>query len=109
MGVKYSISHAGEKYNRVTTIEYRGRDSKRKQLWLCKCDCGTLFVTRLANLKSGNTKSCGCLFVSHINTEYIVTDLAMLLGIDKRTVIKRLKHGETSALVYADVDIEDGD
>lgn len=30
-------------------------------LWNCKCDCGKTFVVRAYNLKSGNTKSCGCL------------------------------------------------
>jgi hypothetical protein len=29
--------------------------------WLCLCDCGTLCVKRLGNLRSGNTRSCGCL------------------------------------------------
>ena len=29
--------------------------------WLCKCDCGNEVVTLARNLKSGYTKSCGCL------------------------------------------------
>jgi hypothetical protein len=29
--------------------------------WLCKCDCGTLKVVVVNNLRSGDTKSCGCL------------------------------------------------
>ena len=28
---------------------------------LCKCECGEEIQVRTSNLKSGNTKSCGCL------------------------------------------------
>lgn len=30
-------------------------------LWLCKCDCGNEVEVFGRNLKTGNTKSCGCL------------------------------------------------
>ena len=29
--------------------------------WLCKCDCGNFTTVKTKKLKSGNTKSCGCL------------------------------------------------
>lgn len=29
--------------------------------WKCQCDCGTRVVIRGASLRSGNTKSCGCM------------------------------------------------
>ena len=32
-----------------------------KPRWLCKCFCGKEFITRSDALKSGHTKSCGCL------------------------------------------------
>ncbi len=32
-------------------------------MWLCLCDCGQRTVARAENLRSGNTKSCGCLVV----------------------------------------------
>lgn len=38
-------------------IENKGN----KPQWLCKCFCGNEFVTRSDALKSGHTKSCGCL------------------------------------------------
>ena len=31
-----------------------------KPAWTCKCDCGKFMITSLGNLRSGNTKSCGC-------------------------------------------------
>lgn len=33
---------------------------QKKAMFLCKCDCGNEIVVQAANLKSGNTKSCGC-------------------------------------------------
>ena len=30
-------------------------------LWLCKCLCGKEVEVRAGHLRSGNTKSCGCL------------------------------------------------
>lgn len=30
-------------------------------IWECECDCGRLCSTRSSNLRSGRTKSCGCL------------------------------------------------
>ena len=55
----------GDKYNRLTVIErvpppspyyrYNGR------WYRCKCDCGNEHIVTEYALKSGNTKSCGCL------------------------------------------------
>lgn len=35
--------------------------SKNRRMWTCLCDCGNTTVVLEANLKNGNTKSCGCL------------------------------------------------
>jgi hypothetical protein len=54
----------GKKYNRYLVIEVEMRKTKDKstQAWAkCVCDCGTIKWVRLAGLKSGTTKSCGCL------------------------------------------------
>jgi len=49
----------GHRYGKLTVIERRG--SKRTYAaWLCKCDCGNEVVVSSGNLRSGNTKSCGC-------------------------------------------------
>ena len=44
------------KFNRLTIIE---KVSSKK--YRCKCDCGNETVVYLHHLKSGGTKSCGCL------------------------------------------------
>ena len=30
-------------------------------MWRCKCDCGNVVSVQYSNIKSGATKSCGCL------------------------------------------------
>lgn len=50
----------GKRFGRLTVVlfvEY----VNNKPLVLCNCDCGNTTVVRLAEIKSGNTKSCGCL------------------------------------------------
>jgi len=51
----------GEKFNRLTVIEEYGRDKNKKVVWLCKCDCGNTLHVITEKLRSGNTKSCGCI------------------------------------------------
>lgn len=49
-----------KKYGKLTPIKIL-YSKKSKKYWLCKCDCGNTTVSEEYNLKSGNTKSCGCL------------------------------------------------
>lgn len=51
----------GQKFGRLTVVERKGNDKHRSIVWLCKCDCGNFIETTTNNLKSWNTKSCGCL------------------------------------------------
>lgn len=50
---------AGERYGKLTTLRPDGL--RNGMYWICQCDCGTICSIRLSNLKSGHTKSCGCL------------------------------------------------
>ena len=54
------MNMTGLKYNRLTVVEYRGKQSWSHHQWLCKCDCGNTVVCLGENLRSGNTMSCGC-------------------------------------------------
>lgn len=51
----------GQRYGRLTVVSLSGRTRHGIALWLCKCDCGTKKVIIHNHLRSGNTKSCGCL------------------------------------------------
>lgn len=52
----------GIRFGRLTAISptYR-RDATGSVVWKCKCDCGKTVYVGASNLRSGNTKSCGCL------------------------------------------------
>ena len=43
------------------TVIKRVENKGTKPQWLCKCFCGNEFIARSDALKSGHTKSCGCL------------------------------------------------
>lgn len=48
------------KFNYLTCIKYIRNNKFGSAIWLVKCDCGKKLEVRAANLKNGNTKSCGC-------------------------------------------------
>lgn len=52
----------GLRFGRLTVISYSHMNKHNKSYWKCLCDCGGEIVTQAANLKTGDTKSCGCLF-----------------------------------------------
>jgi len=51
----------GDKYNRLTVESYSHTDSHPRRYFNCVCECGGRVVTHTNSLRTGNTKSCGCL------------------------------------------------
>ena len=56
---------SGNKYERLTVIEFAGVGKENRAMWRCKCDCGNEVVVSGKSLRSGNTRSCGCLVNEH--------------------------------------------
>lgn len=54
------IDLTGQRFGRLTVIRYDHSEHDGTH-WLCKCDCGNEKVAAGYSLRSGNTKSCGCL------------------------------------------------
>ena len=54
------IDITGKKYNKLTVISFYDIKDKKSR-WLCECDCGKQKIIYAKDLKSNNTKSCGCL------------------------------------------------
>lgn len=46
----------GQVFGRLTVREWAGNSR-----WLCECECGGAATVITANLKRGNTSSCGCI------------------------------------------------
>ena len=60
---KYVISK-DERFGRLkakTRIVRRNASGAGVVFWVCLCDCGMSVTVAQSNLKSGNSKSCGCL------------------------------------------------
>ena len=66
-GCKSSSSHiidlTGNRYGKllVERRDDREYNDKKGARWICKCDCGKEVSVLAVRLKSGQTKSCGCL------------------------------------------------
>lgn len=58
MGKVLDIS--GQQFGRLIAIKFISFING-KAVWECRCDCGKFCTVRAGDLKSGRTKSCGCL------------------------------------------------
>jgi hypothetical protein len=75
------IDISGTRYGRLTalSLSHVGKDYMR--YWLCQCDCGRTTTVYQADLRQGNTQSCGCLC-------------------KERTSQASLKHGYSKTNIY---------
>lgn len=52
----------GKKFGKLTVVEFAGKlGSGLHRHWACKCECGNRVVVDGGKLRSGHTRSCGCL------------------------------------------------
>ena len=84
------VDLTGKRFSRLIVIERdKTKESSKGVYWVCQCDCGKIKSVSAAALKSGVTKSCGCL-----NKEIIsgAKDFTSLVGkkFGKLTVIERV-------------------
>jgi hypothetical protein len=59
-----AIDLAGMQYGVLVVLR---RDPTNRRNWICRCACGSEKSIARCNLKSGSTKSCGCLSVRWIS------------------------------------------
>ncbi len=57
-----------ERFGSLRVIKLIGSDKHSKRIWQCHCDCGNVVIVPTGDLRSGHTKSCGCLKVSRMRT-----------------------------------------
>lgn len=74
----------GEKFGRLTVIEELQERKHNSRVYRCECECGNIIDVRKDMLKSGNTRSCGCL----------QREKARIIGKNKRT------HGKSKTRLY---------
>ncbi len=61
LGKSSVIDLTGQKYGKLVVIKRVNNSINKRVSWLCKCDCGNEIVVEGNSLRTGNTKSCGCL------------------------------------------------
>lgn len=78
----------GERFGKLVVIEYSHKKNNL-HYWKCKCDCGNEKIAGGKSLKSGNTKSCGCIPRKRFNVKNQKYDLSGT-RIGRLTVVKRV-------------------
>lgn len=107
---------AGERYGSLTVLHEVKSYRKGSTRWACRCDCGAFVNVQSCNLRSGSTRSCGCLRrmtrrqqrgtvpVTINGRTQLLIDWSRELGIPYSTLRNRLKAGTwpvRSALEFA--------
>ena len=54
------IDLAGQRFGRLVVAELAPKLDRRTR-WICQCDCGNVSHAQSDDLRSGHSKSCGCL------------------------------------------------
>ena len=63
---KVTIDLTGQTFGRLTVIKRAGSDKHGRPKWKCQCSCGNTVIVVGRNLRTKNSKSCGCLRNEHI-------------------------------------------
>ena len=75
----------GKRFDRLVVIERAENTKQGDAQWLCRCDCGNEKIIRANALKTGRTRSCGCL----------------LSECSKKRMAKLMtKHGKSNSRLY---------
>ncbi len=65
--MSFAIDIAGQQFGRLTAVSKesiptgRGTAARARVFWLCLCECGNTTIVDSNSLRTGNTRSCGCL------------------------------------------------
>jgi hypothetical protein len=62
----------GQTFSRLTVISRAEKDKRNKSQWNCLCSCGKNIRVVARSLKSGGTKSCGCLNTEKRKTNNLI-------------------------------------
>ena len=68
----------GEKFTRLTVKKFSHKDENHRKWWVCVCDCGVEKTLHTGNLRSGNTRSCGCLARDSAKNRVLPNDIAVI-------------------------------
>lgn len=72
MNTKYSFKN-GDRFGRLIVLSYTDRPGKKGE-YKCQCDCGKITYPKTWALKTGRSKSCGCLMRDMISDRFKLPD-----------------------------------
>ena len=55
----HPLNLVDQKYGMLTVVSRHHLDTR--YVWVCRCDCGGTKLATTKNLRSGDTRSCGCI------------------------------------------------
>ncbi len=58
---KWIKDYRGQKFHRLTVVSFARIRPRGGAVWNCICECGAQTTATVSDLRSGHTKSCGCL------------------------------------------------
>lgn len=83
----------GQTFGRLKVIDWEGHGK-----WRCQCECGNEVLVQTDNLKSGNTKSCGCLQRDRASEASLISLVGNRYG--KLLVIERVENNRFGHVCY---------
>lgn len=59
--MKTTETMMGQVFSRLTVLSMEENSNRKDVRWLCQCQCGKQKYISGKNLRSGHTRSCGCM------------------------------------------------
>lgn len=95
------IDLVGQEFGKLTVIErmptHISPKGKHVIEWLCQCECGNYTIVTASSLRSGHTKSCGCLRKENMQNRphgnFISFENTSITAIRKNTLHKNSTSG----------------
>lgn len=91
---------AGQRFGRLVAIKPTDNHLGNSVIWHCQCDCGKTANVAAINLRTGSTKSCGCLSseIHRISSSAMITERSKYLveGTDVKNLMRQPGKSNTS-------------
>jgi hypothetical protein len=86
----------GSKFYRLTVTGMHHIDTRWRRHYTCICDCGNTKVVQSSLLKSGNTRSCGCLAIEAKSIHRLPNDQ----GVINHLILQYKRHARNRGHVF---------
>ncbi len=91
-----AILEIGTKIHRFTVLGLSHKDARFRKFYNVQCDCGKTKILNGALIKSGNTRSCGCLSLERKRAQRLPKDK----GIINQIVLQAKRHARDRGIEW---------